>query len=283
LNACSSGSSLLRGATPPGESELLAKLRIANLVITAFGAGVFAALLAYVSLASEDFDRRTREFAIGLVQSRTETTLREIAHSDRTESIAAFAGVFSKRLENDIKEFQESIDAGVPQLIADMLAAACRLDCDRKEAAEQSIMRIYGAVIDRYGTALERARLLVINEYDRAMAELRGDLQIFAGSTLVAFLGALALAIFKGRAAAHLIPISIALSLATALAVLWYVFGQDWVMTVIFSDYWGWSYAAIIATIWTLLADIAVNKARITTSILNGVGDIFGSIPLSPC
>ena len=258
-------------------------LRIANLALSAFGAGIFAALFLYVVAAPRDFDRRTREFALGVVQSRTEEKLREIAHSDSAESIAEFAGVFSSRLEDDLRSIQASVDAGIPQLIADALAAACRLDCERRDAAEQSIMKMYGAMTKRYGAAIDRARNMIVGEYDKVMGELRGDLRIFAGSTLIAFLGALSLAIFKGRAAAHLIPVSVALSASTVIAVLWYIFGQDWVLTIIFSEYWGWGYASIIGVIWLLLADIAVNQCRVSTFLLNAVGGAFGSINLSPC
>lgn len=262
---------------------MLENLRVANLALTSFGAAVFAALLAYVIFAPMNFDRRTREFAISIVQTRTEEALREIVHSDRAESIAKFAGIFSDRLENEINALRESADAGIPQLIADILAAACKLDCQRKEAAEESILLIYGALIDKYGAALEQARQMVVNEYDDVMDELRGDIRIFAGSTLIAFLAAAALAVFKGKAAAHLIPVSVTLSMATVAAIAWYAFGQDWVMTIIFSDYWGWSYASVITFVWVLLADIAINKARVTTVILNSVGNIAGSVSLSPC
>ncbi|MDA0663216.1 MAG: hypothetical protein O3B08_10315 [Proteobacteria bacterium] len=116
------------------------------------------------------------------------------------------------------------------------------------------------------------------------MSKLRNDLKIFSGSSFIALFAAFLLSIFRANAAAHLLPFSIALSASTLTAVIWYVFGQDWVMTMIYSSYWGWAYPAVLSVIAVFLAEIAVNKARITTAVLNSIGNALGGLfHLIPC
>jgi len=116
------------------------------------------------------------------------------------------------------------------------------------------------------------------------MSELRGDLAIFSGSNAVVLAFAFFLSFFRGRAAQHLLPISLALTTATLLMAYWYVFGQDWVMTIIFSNYWGWVYASVLAALSALLIDIAANKARVTSFLFNTIGQGIGSsFTFVPC
>lgn len=260
-----------------------AKLRRENFLLTALGMAVFGLLSIYLLIAPDDFNQRTRTFAISKVQQETEAALADVAASSSAEEIASIAGVFSKRLESEIDALRRSTESGAPELIAEILAAACRLDCERKEAADEKIRGVFNSLIDRYGVALERARSMVVGEYDRVMNELRADLLIFSASTFAAFCAAFLLALHRGAASVHLFPLSITLTLATALAIFWYIFGQDWVLSIIFSDYWGWSYATLLGVLWILLADIAINRARITTEIINAIGQSFGSFSVSPC
>lgn len=118
---------------------------------------------------------------------------------------------------------------------------------------------------------------LVVGKYDKVMDELRADLKIFTGSNAIMLAFAFLLSVFKGKAAAHLAPISFMLTASTVLMALWYVFGQNWVMTIIFSDYWGWGYSIFLAAIGAFLLDIALNAARITSVVFNTLSSAVGS------
>jgi len=241
---------------------------------------VFAGLFLYVTLAPEDFDRRTRDFAVEKVRTELDNKLSSVASSDTAEDISAAAGRYSKQLQDRIDTWRESLDAGIDVFVADILAAACELDCERRDEARSAVRRFYESSIERYGFALERLEDVVVGEYREIMSELRADLKIFSGSTAVAFSLALFLSVFRGAAARHLLPISITLTLTTLLAIAWYAFGQDWVMAVIFDDYWGWGYSLLLSGLSILMIDIAANRARVTSAILNALS---GGISFSPC
>ena len=262
----------------------LKHVRLLNLALTAIGVTVFVALLAYVTLAPKDFDHRTRDFAVAKIEAKFDEELGSLAQSDSADKVSAFAGRFSERLQGQIDDLRGSLDAGIDQFIADILASACKLDCERREEARLAVRGAYEATIARYGVALDRVEAMVTGEYDEVMGELRGDLTIFSGSNAALLGFAFLLAIFRGNAARHLVPISFALTGLTALMIYWYIFGQDWVMAIIFSNYWGWTYAIVLGVLSVLLIDIAANKARITSAVLNGLGGVFNSgVSFAPC
>ena len=136
---------------------------------------------------------------------------------------------------------------------------------------------------ERAGQSENESTGVFIRYYRETMDGLRNDLQTFAGSTLVAFLMATALTHFRRKAARHLLPIAIILTIATALSVTWYALGQDWLIVILFHDYWGWLYAALLGFLVALMLDIAFNKAHITSAILDAFASALGTAPFLPC
>ena len=124
---------------------------------------------------------------------------------------------------------------------------------------------------------------MVENHYHQTLAAVRADVQLFLISNLFLLCFALVLSIFKARAALHLLPVSVSLTMATVLAASWYVFGQNWLLTILYGDYWGWGYLGLVGGMFLLLCDIALNKARISTGIVNTIGSAFNIVPIVPC
>ncbi|MEL6667001.1 MAG: hypothetical protein AAFQ24_12780 [Pseudomonadota bacterium] len=261
----------------------LPRLQVANIVLTMIGTAVFASLFLYIAFAPKDFDERTREFAVSQIESKVDDQLATVANSETAERVSEFAGRISDRLQSRVDEMRGSLDDGIDELIAGVLAAACKLDCERRDQAARSVRDFYENSILRHSMVLDRLESLVVGEYDAVMTELRSDLRIFSGSTALAFGLAMLLSFFRGRAAAHLVPISIALTVSTILAVAWYALGQDWVMTVLFSNYWGWAYSVLLGGLSVLMIDIAANRARVTSFVFNSIGNGIGGISFSPC
>ncbi|MFM2198747.1 MAG: hypothetical protein RLZZ505_2179 [Verrucomicrobiota bacterium] len=63
-----------------------------------------------------------------------------------------------------------------------------------------------------------------------------------------------------------------------------YIFEQNWLLTILFNDYLGFGYLAYLAVVFGLLCDIILNRARITTVIVNAVLEAVGSVASAvPC
>jgi hypothetical protein len=98
------------------------------------------------------------------------------------------------------------------------------------------------------------------------------------------FLFLLVVSFAKPKAIAHLFLPGVLLLSATVLASAIYIFGQDWFYTILYNDYMGFSYLAYIAVIFGILLDIALNKARVTTEVINGIANAVGSaFSVLPC
>jgi hypothetical protein len=255
-----------------------------NLVLSSAGVGIFAALLSYLSFDPGDFDKRVLDFALARVEVQVDNNLGDLANSAVLDKVSNLAGALSERFQRRIDELRAELRHGTDQFIADVLASACKLDCERRELARAAVRRFYDGVIEKYGVGLDRVQNLIIGEYETVMKELRTDLTIFSGSNFFAFLLSLTLSLWRSNAARHLLPISFALSIATTLALAWYIFGQNWIMTIIFSDYWGWTYLVFVVSLTLLMIDIAANKARITSFLFNGICSLAGRPHgFSPC
>lgn len=261
----------------------LSLARKINLCLSGIGALLFLVSFLYITLAPEDFDRRAQAFALSQVERSVDEKLSDIANSDTADRISDLAGRVSGRLQSEIDRARDSLDAGIDTFVADVLAAACKLDCERRDEAAAAVQRYYESSILRHSMALERIQSFIEGQFEEVMDELRADLKIFSGSSGLALGFAFLLALFRGPAARHLLPISITLSVATLIMVIWYGFGQDWVTTILYSDYWGWTYVIFLGLVSVLMLDIAANRARVCSFVFNGIGKLFGGIEFSPC
>lgn len=63
-----------------------------------------------------------------------------------------------------------------------------------------------------------------------------------------------------------------------------YIFGQDWLHTIVFNDYVGLGYFAYLGVAVAFLADVAFNRARVSTQVVNAAFNIVGAaIQAVPC
>jgi hypothetical protein len=118
---------------------------------------------------------------------------------------------------------------------------------------------------------------LVESAYASVRANLLRELRIFTASNAVAFALLAAVTWFRRGAALHLLLPAFVLVGAVAVTGSLYLFNQDWLHTIVFGDYVGLTYSAYLAAVALLLADVAFNRARVTTQILNVALHLIGS------
>lgn len=249
----------------------ISNARILNITLTLLGMILFFSAFMYINFSTQDFNDRTRNFAISKVQEKVGDNLNKINRtSNRLNSIIV------------LKNSEFLIDTD--DLISAVLTAACKFDCTKKEESLVKIDTIFQSFNIKNRFAIKRLKSLIENEYDDVMIDVRTDLSIFTTSNAAIFIFAFILSIFRGKAAAHLIPISFTMTFATIIMTGFYIFGQNWMMTILTNVFWGWNYSFFLICISILLADIAINSARITTILFNIIGGVFSKLPiLAPC
>ena len=262
------------------------RLRWINLWLTGTGTAVFWLLSSVVLFAPATFDNYAKDFAVSEVASR----LGGLGRDPVGEGNAT--GVLPDRVRehlpgdvrNRLSSLERLLTPEVEAFVNALLMEACKLDCSRRGDVSALISSVFKRLRADLASARSRIRSFVLEQFDEVLGEVRRDVTIFTLTMSGLFLAAFLLGVLKRRASGHLFPLSVGLSTITLFMGAWYVFGQDWLLTVIFSDYWGLAYPAAATLLACFLLDIAFFRARITSNVINAVANTVGStVSVSPC
>jgi hypothetical protein len=241
-----------------------------NIGLCLAGVLVFGGMLLYLQSLPRDFEGRAQTFIIDEID--------EALAPDSAMSKLAQLGSGDLALSSDrVEALRENLAASTRNFITLVVEAFCTQDCRAREILETEMLKAHESIQSRLKPGFDALRGMVEAKYHAVFDELRRDITIFLGANLIVLGISLILALVRGRAARHLAPISIVMTLATLLMAYWYVFGQNWILTIIYSDYFGWSYLVFLAIVCLLLADIGLNRARVISEILNRISDALGS------
>ena len=261
---------------PPAWHLLSLSLRIVGLA----GVVLFAGLFGATYLSADAIERVGQAFVKYQVEKEVRETYGRIADSTYGKTLGRLKGKY----EAEAQQIQAALNDNLPARIANVIAAMCRLDCKQRQALQQSIEEGYKARLTTTGGAVNTLTELIKGKYLEIVANLRRDVRIFLGSNAVLFLIVAALAVLKPRAGIQLYLPAAFLIVSTIVCSGLYLFGQNWFFTIIYNDYVGFGYVAYVGVLFAFLCDIAFNKARVTTEIVNAGLDAIGSAVLAvPC
>jgi hypothetical protein len=217
---------------------------------------------------------------------RKEITARTGEHLDALTD-ARLTGLALKALgrnEAEIARTRQALRDRVPAQVDRFMAAVLQPDCPCRARLEETALVITAARLDSLADASRQLRAMVASSYAQARALLLRDIRIFAGTNALAF-ALLALVVwFRRKAGLQSLLPAVVLGGSVAIAGSAYLFNQDWLHTLLFSDYVGYGYAAWMLVLVALLADIVFNRARVTTELVNAIGSIAGyALQAVPC
>jgi hypothetical protein len=231
---------------------------------------VFGGMLLYLQTMPTDFENRAESFIVDEIDAA-------LAPDSAISRLAQPDGVGSALPADRIDALRMNLAASTRKFIGLVVEALCAGDCRTRDFLEAEILKAYGNIELKLKPGFDILRGMVEAKYHAVFDALRHDIKIFLGANLIVLGFALVLALARGRAGRHLAPLSILLTIATAVTSTWYVFGQNWILTVITADYFGWSYLTFIGVVFLLLADIALNRARVISHLLNTIAEALGS------
>lgn len=238
-------------------SQKLQSLRALNIAVSVLCMLTFGGLLAYLAIDTVDFERRVQTVLLAEVEQDVTDRLAD------WQRIASGAGnLFPATAVEKLQAAQQTRMA-VNKLVGAVVGSLCHLDCSQQAATDKIIEEIYRQEFASMPVSLDILRGWVEDHYQRRLAGLFRDVTVFLVSNLLVTTLALGLAVARGAAARHLLPVSALLSITTITAAGWYLFGQDWITTIVFADCFGWGYLGLIAILFLLLADIALNRGRV--------------------
>lgn len=184
----------------------------------------------------------------------------------------------------EIEGIKEQLKRKTYIKLAAVIAKMNDLNCECRKKYAQMIKEGYEFRLTSVAAAQEKIQEFMKMKYMEIVTELQQDIRIFTAVNASVFALLLLISFLKREAVVHLFLPGILLFLATAICSYFYIFEQNWLLTIIYDDYLGFSYLGYVSVVFLFLCDIAVNKARITTEILNGIFKALDSaLSVSPC
>ncbi len=255
---------------------MLNQMRIALLTLSTVGALSFAGLLIGLLRDPAAFETKIRSFAVAEVKTKAvdfaqERGLNLDSAGDASDSRL---GQLAERMTERSDQITDLIEARVDEVVADVLANACSLDCEGREAIRSGVRDILERRQARYLGGAATLRNFALGRYDRTVRGLHRSLVIVCLSNLIVFGGIITLTFFRPQFMPALVKIGGLAFVSVVVMSLWYVVGQDWISAILFNDFVGWGYAVFMGALFLALLDVALNRARVLATFMNVAGSV---------
>ena len=170
---------------------------------------------------------------------------------------------------SEIAELNRKIAEGVPRRVAEIAAQIRNADYPGRKAIEKTVASTFDHKIIELSRVSERLALLIRTKYMEVAESLTREFRIFTGANALVFAHRGVTVLIRKRARLQLaLPAFVLLGAASVVGYL-YIFKQNWLHSILFSEYLGLAYFGYLGAAVTLLADIVFNRACITTKLLN--------------
>jgi len=229
-------------------------------------------------------EHAARDFITAEVQKQVDAHVAGIDVARDGTALLRVADALARRSSARMDAIQAALREKLHERVAAALAEVRQLDCECRERVAALLQA--GMLQSLASLEAARARLddFIQGRYLRVVAELKLDIRIFSATNAIACLLLLVISFARPRAIDHLVFPGILLAVAVLVSSYCYVFAQNWLFTILYSDYFGFAYLGFLGFVFGLLLDIFLNCGRVTTRVgnelLHAVGSAFS---LSPC
>lgn len=221
----------------------------ANRVISSLGLLIFGGLLLLVTLAPGPFERAAKAFIVTEVRAQLEPVL----ESKAGRELKAAYEAWKARGEAGRSGVGADPVPAVAKKLADVLAELCHFDCADRKALESTIETGLRGTLSRLVAERDKVAALAKDKYREIVTKLRRDLIIFTAANAAIFAALLAVTFLGPRTYRALMLPAILLTISTLIAAGFYVFGQNWLFTILYDDYAGYGYLLYVALIFLFL------------------------------
>jgi hypothetical protein len=191
-------------------------------------------------------------------------------------------GQFAQRLADNHPEQAAALKRQVTQRVVPLVEAVVAEMRDPACPCRQKLAQMLDATLPpgRLADLLQpggRLTAFIEGKYAEVRTALLREFRIFTGANALIFalLGGV-LYVRRGARSQLLLPVAVLLATALSVGYL-YLFQQNWLHAIVFSDYIGWGYFAHLAVVGALIADLLFNRARGSTSMVNLFLSAIGS------
>lgn len=258
-----------------------------QMALGAIGA-IGAAIFMFFFVLTYHTPEWVEDFAAGYIEREAsrqiDKTIDSFLPPGGEGALSRLASALYEANEAEIERRRVALRLQVHERMADAIVEIRNLDCECRDKWAEWIREGSIARVKALNTANEAIQEFIHVTYAQVVDDLKRDIRIFTGANAAMFLLLLAIAFLKPQAVLQLFVPGLLLAGATVICSYFYIFEQNWLLTIIHNDYLGFAYLAYLGLVFGLLCDIVLNRARITTEIVNGVLNAIGSAASAvPC
>lgn len=250
-------------------------MKITLKIIGLLGFILFSTLFIFTYHLPPAVEKSAKNFIIHYI---ADDLKQNYLHQPNTQLFIDQATQWKNKALKDQKTTQNSIDKKLPELIASTIATTCGYQCEKAKNLQTTVKNVFTSHLTTLKDQQERLTTIIKDKYLEVLDNIKHDLRIFLSTNAGVFVLLLILTLLKPQAIRVLFIPALLLTFSTLLAAAFYIFEQDWFYTILYNDYMGFGYLLYIGGLFVLLMDIAINKARISTWLLNTVNNLVGGI-----
>ncbi|MES3022947.1 MAG: hypothetical protein V4857_15360 [Pseudomonadota bacterium] len=255
----------------PGRDELIRRL---ILWVGVGGATAFFFLLALAFMRAATIEKWARVAIAVEVQNRVAERLHEMDDSRLVRSAERILA----RNNKEIAEAKVALSAQLPSRIALVMEYMLHPECPCRQRAIEIEHDIQKDRIESLHKNNEQVTRLIESKYRDVARSLIKEVKIFSAAHGIVLLLLAATAFWWQRPALQLLAPAVVMGGAAALTFAIYLFNQDWLKTILFGDYIGFYYIPYLLVALSFLADVVLNRARLTMVLLGGALAALGGI-----
>lgn len=264
------------------DNPALQKLSLRSVGV--IGAAIFLTFLAFTYSVPGWVETFAADYIESEARERIDTSIDAIRPPESESALARLAQSMYEKNEAQIAQLKSNLKNNVHEQWAASLASIRDLDCECREKWEDWFESGFNTNIALLQAANEQISDFIHSTYMDVATELKRDIRIFTASNATVFVLLLLVSFLKPRAITHLFLPGALLAVSTLICSYFYIFEQNWLLTIIHSNYLGFAYLAWLGIVFLFLCDIVFNRGRITTEILNAIFNAVGSaFSVVPC
>lgn len=249
-----------------------------------FGTALFAFFFALTFHTPVWIERFAADFIEREASRQVDRKIDALQPPGGEAALSRMAAALYERNQAELERQRELLRSRAHERMADALAEIRNLDCECRARLAESGRERTEARIELLQRGGERLTGFIHATYAQVVADLKRDIRIFTGTNALVFLALLLVSFAKPRATVQLFVPGLMLAVATVICSYFYIFEQNWLLTIIYSNYLGLAYLGYLALVFAFLCDIALNRARVTTAIVNAILEALGrAATAAPC
>ncbi|CCQ89682.1 conserved membrane hypothetical protein [Nitrospina gracilis 3/211] len=248
------------------------------LIAIAFaGTLLFGGAFALLSTNTDYVEKNAQRFIAAQIENKIQEDFglsADLSSKDSNPKLHMLKNQFS----GQARKLENQLFSDLPDRIATQIATMCVCGSTAEQAKEkyrQTKKKVKRLIVDSlkdaalsFETAIDNVNQLIHAQYYIVTQRLIADLKIFTGSNATLFLIILSTALLKKDSLRPIWIAAIFLLAGTLTSTFFYLFNQDWFYTILFNDYTGWAYLIYIGLVSLFLADVLLNRARVSLKIL---------------